>query len=186
MNRMIRLVIAALILVIRPAMAQEDPVQSVLLRAVVVTHDLEATLAFYRDIMGQTVLRRVELDPVRSADFLDVSPRGKVTFITLRGSGEYPGGPIAGGRIGLMAVDDPEADDDAAQSHPRTARQGDMILPHRVANLDEIYRRVVAAGIEIVHPPRLSSSKRSRAMMVYDPNGVIVEMFELFDSRPPD
>ena len=68
----------------------------------------------------------------------------------------------------------------------RRARQGDSIHPHRVANIDEIARRARAKGVEILFGPRRSGSGLSRNMMMFDPNGRIVEVFELTFATPPD
>ncbi len=62
---------------------------------------------------------------------------------------------------------------------PRRGSQGDTILPHRVKGLDQIYARLQAAGFEVLLAPRTSGTGLSRNMMVFDPNGNIVELFEL-------
>jgi catechol 2,3-dioxygenase-like lactoylglutathione lyase family enzyme len=162
-----------------PASAPEKPTQSLLLRAVSVTDDLERSLLFYRDILGQEVVEDVPLDAARSASWLQVSPAARVRFVVLRGKGEYPGGPIAGGRIAFIAIDDPGRVGGAPRRANRKGAPGDMILPHRVANLDGIVRRLKAAGFEFLFEPRTSPTGLSRNCMVYDPNGHIVELFEL-------
>lgn len=161
--------------------AETAAVQSLLLRGVIVTYDLDASLEFYRDFMGQTVIESRELDPVRSQSWLDVSDEAKVLHIIFAGSGEYPGGPVTGGRMSLIAIDDPNRERPPAAN--RKGRHGDVIFPHRVSNLDEIFRRMTEAGVEVLYPPTTSSTGRSRTTMVFDPNGKIVEMFELFNTQ---
>ncbi len=160
--------------------AAEDSarVQSLMLRGVIVTHNAQASLEFYRDVLGQEVVEEHELDAERSQAYLAVSPEAKVVHFIFKGSAEYPGGPITGGRMSLITVDDPTRSPEPVQN--RRGDHGDVIFPHRVENLDEIYRRIQAAKLEVLYPPRVSSTGRSRTMMVYDPNGKIIELFELF------
>ncbi len=154
-------------------------VQSILLRAVTVTYDVERSLLFYRDILGQEVVEDVPLSTERSRAWLDVSPQAEVRHLILRGKGEYPGGPIAGGRISFISVKEPR-DKKPPPAHPnRRGSQGDMILPHRVKGLDQIYARLQAERFEVLFPPRTSGTGLSRNMMVFDPNGNIVELFEM-------
>jgi catechol 2,3-dioxygenase-like lactoylglutathione lyase family enzyme len=162
-----------------PAPAPEKPTQSILLRAVSITYDIDRSLLFYRDILGQDLVEDVPLNPERSATWLDVSPQAKVRFVVLRGKAEYPGGPITGGRIAFIAIDDPQHPLSGVKLQKHRGVHGDMILPHRVANLDGIVRRLKEAGFEFLFEPRVTPSGLSRNCMVYDPNGHIVELFEL-------
>lgn len=157
----------------------EKPTQSILLRAVSVTYDLERSLLFYRDILGQEIVEDSPLDAERSATWLNVSPQAKIRFVVLRGKGEYPGGPITGGRIAFIAIDDPVHSGRSIKEANRRGVHGDMILPHRVANLDGIVARLKAAKFEFLFEPRVSATGLSRNCMVFDPNGHIVELFEL-------
>jgi catechol 2,3-dioxygenase-like lactoylglutathione lyase family enzyme len=161
--------------------AQAPPaadVQSILLRAVTVTYDLERSLLFYRDILGQEVVEDVPLSTERSRTWVDVSADAELRFVVLRGRAEYPGGPIAGGRIAFIGVREPDGRRPPARAN-RRGTQGDLILPHRVRGLDAIYERLQREGFEILFAPRASSTGLSRTMMVFDPNGHIVELFEL-------
>ncbi len=111
--------------------------------------------------------------------WLDVSPQAEVRHVTLRGKGEYPGGSIAGGRISFIGVREPDGRMPPPAHPNRRGSRGDTILPHRVKGLDEIHEKLKAAGFEILFAPRTSSTGLSRNMMVFDPNGNIVELFEL-------
>jgi catechol 2,3-dioxygenase-like lactoylglutathione lyase family enzyme len=162
-----------------PAPAPEKPTQSILLRAVSVTYDIDRSLLFYRDILGQEVVEDAQLNPERAATWLDVSPKAKVRFVVLRGKAEYPGGPITGGRIAFIAIDDPAHPRSSVKTTNHRGVHGDMILPHRVANLDGIVRRLKESGFEFLFEPRVTPTGLSRNCMVYDPNGHIVELFEL-------
>ncbi len=154
-------------------------IQSVLLRAVTVTYDLDRSLLFYRDILGQEVVEDVPLDAARARSWLDCSPQAEVRHLILRGRGEYVGGPITGGRISFISIREPDGRV-PPRAHPnRKGSRGDTILPHRVRGLDDIYAKLKAANFEILFEPRVSGTGLSRNMMVFDPDGNIVELFEL-------
>ncbi|MCU0759056.1 MAG: VOC family protein [Steroidobacteraceae bacterium] len=175
-----------------PAGAQVAPapappeVQSLLLRTVTITDDLERCLLFYRDILGQELVELRRLDTARSRGWLELGPRAEVWFAVLRGSGEYAGGPVTGGRIAFLGIRDPDASPRAARPPPRPVkgRPGDLVLPHRVANLAEIERRLAQHGFPVLVPAATSSTGLSRSMMVMDPHGRIVELFEMAGAPP--
>lgn len=170
------------------ARAEDDPVQSLLLRSVTVTCKLEESIAFYRDILGQEVIEDVKQDAVRAAEYLDVTPEAEIRFVVMKGSAVYPGGEIIGGRVAFMGIRDPKGnackDADKVENH--RGIHGSHIHPHRVANIDEIARRAKARGVEILFGPRPSGTRKSRNLMMFDPNGRIVEVFEINVAKIPD
>ncbi|MDX2144939.1 MAG: VOC family protein [Rhodospirillaceae bacterium] len=169
------------------AHAQEAKVQSILLRSVTVTCKLEESIAFYRDILGQEVMEDSIQSPEGAVKYLDINPDSKVRFVIMRGSGVYPGGEIIGGRVAFMGIEDPKAPacKDAAKVKNQRGIQGSEIHPHRVANIDEIAKRARAKGVEILFDVKTSGSKLSRNMMMFDPNGRIVEVFEVNIAKLP-
>jgi catechol 2,3-dioxygenase-like lactoylglutathione lyase family enzyme len=170
------------------AQAQEAKVQSMLLRSVTVTCKLEESIAFYRDILGQEVMEDSVQSPDGAMKFLDTNPNSKVRFVIMRGSGVFPGGEIIGGRVAFMGIEDPAAPAcrDADKVTNQRGVQGSEIHPHRVANLDEIARRAKAKGVEILFGPKVSGTRLSRNMMMFDPNGRIVEVFEVNITKTPE
>jgi catechol 2,3-dioxygenase-like lactoylglutathione lyase family enzyme len=181
-------IFAVLFMVVMAARAEENPVQSLLLRSVTVTCKLEESIAFYRDILGQEVIEDVKQDAVRAASFLDVTPEAEIRFVVMKGSAVYPGGEIIGGRVAFMGINDPKgpACKDAAKPANRRGVHGSHIHPHRVANIDEIARRARDRGVEILFGPRPSGTRKSRNLMMFDPNGRIVEVFEINVGKIPD
>jgi len=165
------------------ALAQSDaPVQSLLLRAVITTCKLDESIAFYRDILGQKVIQERDFTPDVIGRYTAVSEAGSVRLVVMEGRGEYPGGPIAGGRIAFMGIlDDPEGPGcrDMDKKKTRPGHHGDPVLPFRVGNIDEIHRRLVDQGYEVSFPPTRSPVGLSRNMIAFDPNGVLLELFEL-------
>ncbi|MBL8645046.1 MAG: hypothetical protein JNK21_14015, partial [Rhodospirillaceae bacterium] len=127
-------------------------------------------------------------DTAGAARYLNVSPDAKVRFVVMKGSGVYPGGEIIGGRVAFMGIDDPKgpACKDADKQKNQRGVHGSHIHPHRVANIDEIANRARAKGVEILFDPKLSGSRLSRNMMMFDPNGRIVEVFEINVAKIPE
>lgn len=180
MNAVVRLVACSVaILTVCSARAEEPDLQSLLLRAVTVTCKVEESIAFYRDIMGQDIIEDVTFTGAGVQRYIDVQDGGAVRFVIMGGSGVYPGGLVVGGNVAFMGIVD--AGDPACTgpvaNHP--GRQGSMILPHRVSDIDEIARRAKAAGHKILFDVKPSGTGLSRNMMLYDPNGHIVEVFEI-------
>jgi catechol 2,3-dioxygenase-like lactoylglutathione lyase family enzyme len=171
-----------------PLVAQDAKVQSLLLRSVTVTCKLEESIAFYRDILGQEVIEDAVQSPEGAMKFLDVNPTSKVRFVVMKGSAVYPGGEIIGGRVAFMGIEDPTAPacKDADKVQNRRGVQGSHIHPHRVANIDEIARRAKAKGVEVLFDVKVSGSRLSRNMMMFDPNGRIVEVFEVNIAKLPE
>ncbi len=162
--------------------ADEPPVQSLLLRAVITTCKLEESIAFYRDILGQKVIQERDFTPDLINRYTAVSEKGAVRLVVMEGRGEYPGGPIAGGRIAFMGIlNDPDGPGckDMDKKTTRPGHHGDPILPFRVGNIDEIHRRLLDGGYEVSFPPTRSPVGLSRNMIAFDPNGVLLELFEL-------
>lgn len=165
------------------AQSEEINHQSLLLRSVAVTCKVEESIAFYRDIMGQEIIEDVTFSGSGIQKYIDVKDGGDVRFVIMGGAGVYPGGQVVGGNIAFMAIMD--ADDPACRGdvENRRGRQGSTILPHRVSNIDEIAKRAKAAGHEILFDVKASGTGLSRNMMLFDPNGNIVEVFQINTAR---
>ena len=162
--------------------ADDPPVQSLLLRAVITTCKLDESIAFYRDILGQRVIQERDFTPDVIKRYTAVSDAGSVRLVVMEGRGEYPGGPILGGRIAFMGIlDDPDGPGckDMDKKTTRPGHHGDPVLPFRVGNIDEIHRRLLDGGYEVSFPPTRSPVGLSRNMIAFDPNGVLLELFEL-------
>lgn len=153
--------------------------QSLLLRGVTVTCKIDESITFYEHVMGQEIIEDVTFSGSGIQKYIDVQDGGDVRFVIMGGSGVYPGGQVVGGNIAFMAiVDDSDPSCDTPVVNKR-GQQGSMILPHRVSNIEEIAKRAKAAGHEILFDVKASGTGLSRNMMLFDPNGNIVEVFEI-------
>ena len=141
-----------------------------------VTRDLDASVAFYTTYLGYKELGRSEVTADKSRQVVGATRPGTVRYVSLapaawsREDSSYAG-------ISFMEITDAEGSP-FDQDGSRPSRAGELVLAHRVSNIDEIARRMAAAGVPIVAPLGLSGSGRSRSMAVLDPNGTRVEMYE--------
>lgn len=141
-----------------------------------ITLDLDASVAFYTKYLGYKELGRSEITAEKSRRVVGAVADGPVRYVSLapamwtREDNKYAG-------ISFIEIGVAEAspfDQDAG----RASRAGELVLAHRVTNIDEIARRMAADGVPVVAPLGLSGSGKSRSMAVLDPNGIRVEMYE--------
>lgn len=180
----IALITAFVATILPAAVAEEAPVQALLLRSVTVTCKLDESIAFYRDILNQKVIQERDFTADVIKPYVDADG-GTVRLVVMEGRGEYPGGPIMGGRVAFMGVignsDGPackKMNQGVAEKLKRGGWHGETILPFRVSNIDEIARRIKAKGYTIAFEPQASPVGVSRNMIAYDPNGILLELFE--------
>jgi len=141
-----------------------------------VTRDLEASVSFYTTFLGYKELGRSEITADKSRQVVGASGTSTVRYVSLasalwsREDSAYAGISF----IEIPGAVESPFDQDGA----RPSRAGELVLAHRVSNIDEIARRMKKADIPIVAPLGLSGSGQSRSMAVLDPNGIRVEMYE--------
>ncbi len=141
-----------------------------------ITRDLDASVSFYTTFLGYKELGRSEIAAEKSRQVVGATVAGTVRYVSLapaiwsREDSAY---------AGISFVEIPGAmASPFDQNGARPSRAGELVLAHRVSNIDEIARLIKKAGIPIVALLGLSGSGRSRSMAVLDPNGIRVEMYE--------
>jgi catechol 2,3-dioxygenase-like lactoylglutathione lyase family enzyme len=165
----------------------ESPVQSQMVRTMIVTCKVEETIRFYRDVLGQKVLSDDGGRPVTVAqDLIDMPATGTLRMVIFGGTGEYPAGPMIGSRIGMLGLLDPTtpACKEMNKANKRLPHGG-VIMPMRVSNMPEILNRAKAMGIEVIKQGP-SPSRLTWQTLLYDPNGLILELFELNVTKIPE
>lgn len=163
------------------AHAQDNtPVQAQHVRTMIVTCKIDETVKFYRDVLGMDVIRDDGGAPVQVAPMIiDMPDTSLLRMAIFTGKGEYPAGPIIGSRIGMLGLMDPDDPACANVDEPnRRAMHGQVIMPVRVSNTAEILKRAKAMGIEVIKEGP-SPSRRTMQTLLYDPNGIVLELFEL-------
>jgi lactoylglutathione lyase len=113
------------------------------------TRDIEAGLRFYRDLLGFVETFRAE-------------PEGRLQHVELQ---------LNGFTVGLGTV---EA---AREVHGVDAAPGSpaMVLVVWTDNVDDAYRKLVAAGVPSVQPPH-DTGNNNRNALLRDPDGNLVEI----------
>ena len=156
------------------------PVQAQHVRTMIVTCKVEETMRFYRDVLGMDVIRDDGGAPVQVAPMIiDMPQTSLLRMAIFVGKGEYPAGPIIGSRIGMLGLLDPNDPACADTDRPnRLTKHGGVVMPVRVSNTAEILKRARAMGIEIIKEGP-SPSRRTIQTLLYDPNGIVLELFEL-------
>lgn len=165
----------------RAAETSPPAVQALLLRATIVTCRLDESLRFYTEILGQRVIQQRDFSAEIGQTFMDIGDTGSMRLVILEGRGEYSGGPIMGGRVALLGAvgsDESPACGAAANQSRRLGHHGDLILPFRVSGIHEIARRAREQGYRIAFGPSASPMGLSENMLMWDPNGVLLELFE--------
>ncbi len=141
-----------------------------------VTKNLEASIKFYVDILGYKELGRRNLEDARSLSNFGIVNGGSALYVSLA--------PAAFSRENrnfstLNFVEIQDAEENVLQQDPnRGPVASETMTAYVVTGLDEIERKIKAAGIPIVAPLALSGTGRSRTLSVLDPNGVRVQFYE--------
>jgi catechol 2,3-dioxygenase-like lactoylglutathione lyase family enzyme len=172
-----RLLIAALIALTTSAAHADDAVHSLLGKAVTITCKLDETLAFYRDVLNQHIIDDSVRDGTRVSQYVDIPPTTNIRLVTL--SGTFPEGEATGGKFGFIGIDNKDAAACKADTSRAKAQAGDVLFSVRVVNIAEVEARAKKSGTPIIVPLGTSGSGKARNMMLLDPNGRIVEAFEV-------
>jgi glyoxylase I family protein len=137
------------------------------------TTNLERCIHFYRDLLGMTLDRVSPLAP------------GFQSFETVVGMREVSG-HVAQLNLGNMNLEV------FCYTHP-TPRPGerrpacDAGIRHLAFDVKDIhaeYERLRAAGVDFISPPQYIEPGKCTSCYMYDPDGNIVELQELFEGTP--
>ena len=140
-------------------------------RTTIMTADPEASLKFYRDLLGFAVQYDV---PVTDANQLALIAPGakKGRAIALRQ------GPKLGGSVGLSWVDNLKPGPAVCDSAPRAGNTGMLILTD---NLATVYAKLRAARVAFISSPVAYAQSRgpTDAFTVFDPNCVRIAFAQI-------
>ncbi len=132
----------------------------------IVVNDLEASLYFYRDLLGLKIIKKME----ESGDYIDNCLRlDGVRVTTLKMES------LNGQMIELLKY----------RSHPEEQKVrkingiGISHIAFNVDNLDKEYRRLKKAGVSFHAPPQMSPDGYAKVTFCMDPEGTYIELVEL-------
>jgi lactoylglutathione lyase len=132
--------------------------------------DLEASVAFYRDLIGLEVLARRESKADYVAEIVGY-PGAELRFAFLR---HRSGGPI----LELIQYVDPAGEPiDTATKNPGTAH-----VCFRTSSVEAVWRRLKAAGVSFksAAPVEITAgvNRGGRAIYLTDPDGITLELIQ--------
>jgi len=148
----------------------KDPAPIFLQRAAMIVTDLDASLAFYQDVLGLTLTSRSDYSSENFRIIFNV-PKGVTTEFALLDAKDRQARPI-----GLVEIDGVTSDVNAN-------RISAPAIVFGTENMDGIYARAQEAKVEIQLKPApligFSGDPIGREMSMYDPDGVRVILFEI-------
>lgn len=141
----------------------------------IVVNDLEKSVAFYTKVLGLQETRRARLE----GDWIDrVAGLDGVSAEVV-----YVEPPNGGPRIELIQYHAPEGADFAGNAKANT--RGLRHIAFRVQNIEEVVKRLNAAGVECLHPPITvptgvvqHDAGEKRLCYFLDPDGALLELAE--------
>ena len=133
----------------------------------IVVSDMQTSLHFYRDLLGLEIWADFQDDSQMVQDITGV-PDANIWMVKLQAED--------GVSIELLQyLSHP-------QPVPQSRRACDIGCNHialQVEDLDALYEKLVAAGIEFNVPPTVSSEGFAKVTYCRDPEGVLVELVEI-------
>jgi catechol 2,3-dioxygenase-like lactoylglutathione lyase family enzyme len=139
----------------------------------IVVNDLERALSFYRDLLGMTVVRKMD----ESGDFIDKLlglVNASVTTVKLS-LGPSPT------LIELLHFKSPARPVESACTK-KVFTPGLSHIAFTVPDVDLLYRRLSEAGIVFNAPPELSVDGGAKVAYCRDPEGNFLELVQVFDT----
>ncbi|GIL41863.1 hypothetical protein TMPK1_41000 [Rhodospirillales bacterium TMPK1] len=159
----------------RPAQADAGPAGTIVLRRVMqISRDLDASIAFYRDALGLTVLERRDLSSPELARGLGADPAAKITSVVLgTAHARIDGGELHGAVLTLVKIDDPKL---GRMTHPRGGKgaMGESVLSFRVTDLAAVESKLRAAKATITAVRREGGQQQ---LTVMDPDGTRILLY---------
>jgi catechol 2,3-dioxygenase-like lactoylglutathione lyase family enzyme len=140
-----------------------------LTRTTLVVENREASLAFYRDLMGFEVIHEGPYSGSTFHSIFALGDQDPVHFVILRS----PAPDSA--MLGLLEIGGPKVTAGPAEPE-RAPHYGEALLWFTTRQLDQVYRRMRRANVDILAPP--FATKGGREMVVADPDGVRMYLFE--------
>ncbi|HWY61200.1 MAG TPA: VOC family protein [Rhizomicrobium sp.] len=138
----------------------------------IVVSDLDRALYFYCDLLGLTLARRMQESGPFVSSILGME---NVEVETAKLAGED------GSQLELLAFIQPVAD---LAPPPSLIRRGPTHIALTVRNLDSLYARMAAQGVNFTTAPRVSVDGGAKVTFCRDPDGTYLELVEPLSKKP--
>ena len=136
----------------------------------IVVTDLERSLRFYRDLLGMSIVRRME----ESGDFIDkLLGLVKADVTTVKLSLDL--NPTL---IELLHFKSHKIE---GVNQTKVFTPGLSHIAFTVPDVDHLYRHLSKAGIVFNAAPQLSPDRRAKVAYCKDPDGTYIELVQVFD-----
>jgi pimeloyl-ACP methyl ester carboxylesterase/catechol 2,3-dioxygenase-like lactoylglutathione lyase family enzyme len=162
------------------AFAAEPPVVR---RTTLIVHDLDASMRFYRDVLGYSVWLQNEGRVTAESLPSEAAVGARSRFAIMKGRHPWLG------MVGLLQYGDARP----VPPPPRKLVPGDAILMLEVEDLDGIYARMKAAGTPVLRGPRTSEVTgaggarwNATFLFAWDPDGHLLEINERRGASPAE
>ena len=173
---------AALLAALLPALSYGGYTNAVSARValanpIIVVKDLAASKQFYTTFLGYEVTADSEITAEVSKRTIGAVRNQRTRNVYLR-SQKLQGRDRSASELALVHIDDARLPRIRRGKDPHDAVRGEVMLSLIVEGLEDVVRRMAAAGVTILSPVQLSATGKSRIASVLDPNGVRLEMYE--------
>lgn len=139
-----------------------------------VTHDLEASIAFYESFLNYRVFRRATLNTGPNLSVWGTT-EGPVQYVAMVPHDFSNDNPHPGLNFAQIEVATPEGNKLKADRRPQ---EGEAIFAYEVTGLEEIATKARDGKIPIVAPLALSATGKSQTLTLLDPNGLRIQLYE--------
>jgi catechol 2,3-dioxygenase-like lactoylglutathione lyase family enzyme len=133
----------------------------------IVVRDADASLGFYRDLLGLSV----QSDQLETGPFIETIlglPGARVRTVKL-------GAPEGVALVELLEFDTPAGDG----APPPLNRIGPTHAALTVADLDTLHARLTDAGVQFLSAPNVAPDGRAKVAFCADPDGTLLELVEV-------
>ncbi len=141
-------------------------------RTTIIVRDMQKSLAFYRDLLGWDLFYEGFVDGEGVSQLMGFPCKGvKMAVLNAQGS--------QWGNVGLMEPVEPMPPVENLPP-PHRIRYGEAAFVLPCADVESLYKKIVAAGYVVINPPaRIGVPGRPQAvleMFCRDPDGVLINL----------
>jgi catechol 2,3-dioxygenase-like lactoylglutathione lyase family enzyme len=154
---------------------------STMIRTALIVSDLDRSARFYEEMFGLSeVYAQGELSHDAGAKLLGMPGTVKIRYRILKAEKN-----LNRGMVGLFELTNPRPP--TVEKQRKSVNVGDACLVFYCADLDAVYRKLVAGGHMVLCPPthlQVTAAKGQPEMTFFDPDGVLINLIQRDPSNP--